>query len=220
MKALPRLPPLPPRLAALAAWALLGLLALPAARQALEASMSAHMLIQYPLLMLAGYWLAAALPARWLARLQRWNAHGISGLFATALMLAILMIPRVLDLALLDARIELAKALALVFCGAALQLSWRPAGLLVQGFFLGNMLPMMAVVGNLYASSPVRVCNAYLLDDQARLGQLLIWISVAVALLWFALLVRSLMQREAFFSQADSSEASASPTTSAAPESH
>ena len=216
MKALPRLPPLPPRLAALAAWTLLGLLALPAARQALEASMSAHMLIQYPLLMLAGYWLAAA----WLARLQRWNAHGISGLFATALMLAILMIPRVLDLALLDARIELAKALALVFCGAALQLSWRPAGLLVQGFFLGNMLPMMAVVGNLYASSPVRVCNAYLLDDQARLGQLLIWISVAVALLWFALLVRSLMQREAFFSQADSSEASASPTTSAAPESH
>ena len=64
MKALPRLPPLPPRLAALAAWTLLGLLALPAARQALEASMSAHMLIQYPLLMLAGYWLAAALPAR------------------------------------------------------------------------------------------------------------------------------------------------------------
>lgn len=214
------LPPLPPRLAALAAFGLLGLLALPAARQALEASMSTHMLLQYPLLMLAGYWLATALPAHWLARLQRWNAHGISGLFATALMLAILMIPRVLDLALIDARMELSKALALVFCGAALQLSWRPAGLLVQGFFLGNVLPMMAVVGNLYASSPVRVCNAYLLDDQARLGQLLIWISAGIALLWFAVLVRSLMQREAVFALAESSEASAVTAKSAALESH
>jgi hypothetical protein len=212
-------PSLPPRLAALAALVLLALLALPVARQALEASMSAHMLLQYPLLALAGYWLAAAMPPRWLARLQRFNAHGITGLFASAMVLAILMIPRVLDLALVDGRIALAKALALVFCGAALRLSWRPAGLLVQGFYLGNVLPMMAVVGNLYASSPVRVCNAYLLDDQARLGQLLIWLAAGVALAWGALVVRSLMQREAFFNQPESSDASAITPESAAPES-
>ena len=212
-------PSLTPRRSALAALALLGLLALPVARQALEASMSAHMLIQYPLLALAGYWLAAALPPRSLARLQRFNALGITGLFASALILAILMIPRVLDLALVDGRIALAKALALVFCGAALRLSWRPAGLLVQGFYLGNVLPMMAVVGNLYANSPVRVCNAYLLDDQARLGQLLIWLSAGVALAWGALLVRRLMQREAVFNQPESSAASAVTAESAAPES-
>jgi hypothetical protein len=214
MKALPSLTPL----GALAALALLGVLALPAARQALEASMSTHMLLQYPLLALAGCWLAAALPPRWLARLQRWNAHGITGLFASAMMLAILMIPRVLDLALVDGRIALAKALALVLCGASLRLSWRPAGLLVQGFYLGNVLPMMAVVGNLYASSPVRVCNAYLLDDQARLGQLLIWLSAGIALAWGALVVRSLMQREAVFSQPESSDPSAIIRESAAPE--
>jgi hypothetical protein len=216
MKAVPSLPP---RLGALAAMALLGLLALPVARQTLEASMSAHMLLQYPLLALAGYWLVAAMSPRWLASLQRWNAHGIAGLFASAMMLAILMIPRVLDLALVDGRIALAKALALIFCGAALRLSWRPAGLLVQGFYLGNVLPMMAVVGNLYASSPVRVCNAYLLDDQARLGQLLIWLSASVALAWGALVVRSLMQREAVFSQPESSDAGAITQESTAPES-
>jgi hypothetical protein len=216
MKALPSLPP---RRAALAALVLLALLALPVARQALEASMSAHMLLQYPLLALAGCWLAADLPPRWLARLQHWNAHGIAGLFASAMVLAILMIPRVLDLALVDGRIALAKALALVFCGAALRLSWRPAGLLVQGFYLGNVLPMMAVVGNLYASSPVRVCNAYLLDDQARLGQLLIWLSAGVALAWGALVVRSLMQREALFNLEESSDANAITPESAAPES-
>jgi hypothetical protein len=216
MKAVPTLPP---RLAGLAGVALLGLLALPMARQALEASMSAHMLLQYPLLALAGWWLASNLPQRWLARLQRWNSLGIAGLFASAMMLAILMIPRVLDLALVDGRIALTKALALIFCGAALRLSWRPAGLLVQGFYLGNMLPMMAVVGNLYASSPARVCNAYLLDDQARLGQLLIWLAAGVALAWGALVVRSLMQREAVFSQPESSDASTVIRESAAPES-
>ena len=33
---------------------------------------------------------------------------------------------------------------------------------------------MMAVAGQLYADSPVRICNAYLLDDQTRLGEWLI----------------------------------------------
>jgi len=193
-----KLPAVPSRGAmALMAAALLCLLAWPNARHGLEASMTLHMLVQYPLLALAGYLLAAALPRHWTARLHPWNAHGISGLFAAALMLAILMIPRVLDLALVDGRIETLKYLALLACGAAIRLSWRPAGLLVQGFFLGNVLPMMAVVGNLYETSPLRVCNAYLLDDQVQLGQMLVWVAAATAAAWFAWLVRALMQRDA-----------------------
>lgn len=174
----------------------LGLLAWPDTRHALEASMSGHMLIQYPLIMLGACLLAGAMPARWRAQLAPWNVYGISGLVATALILALLMIPRVLDLALVDTRVALAKWLALLLCGAALRLSWPGAGKLVQGFFLGNVLPMMAVVGSLYASSPVRVCNAYLLDDQARLGQWLIALSAVLALAWFAGLARSLMRQE------------------------
>lgn len=176
---------------------LLGLLALPVVRHFLEASMTRHMLLQFPLLMLAGFSLAGVLPPRWLARLSRWNGYGISGLFAAALLLALLMIPRLLDLALVDSRIELAKWLALLFCGATLRLSWQTAGLLVQGFFLGNVLPMTAVVGYLFQSSPVRVCNAYLLDDQERLGEGLIWMTAAVGLLWFGHLVLVMMRREA-----------------------
>ena len=184
------------KVSVLAAGILLCLLALPSARQWLEASMTRHMLLQFPLLALAGFGLAVALPRRWVVRLSEWNGYGISGLLATALLLALLMIPRVLDLALVDGRIELAKFLALLFCGAALQLSWQPAGLLVQGFFLGNVLPMTAVVGYLFESSPVRLCNAYLLGDQERLGQGLVWISAAVGLAWFALLARTLLRRE------------------------
>ena len=189
-------PKLSVRQAVLTALAVLALLALPDARRAAEASMTMHMLVQFPLVAFPGFLLAAALPGRWLARMTACNAHGISGLFGVAVVLAILMIPRVLDLALVDGRIELAKWLALLFCGATLRLSWRPAGLLMQGFFLGNILPMMVVVGSLYESSPVRVCNAYLLDDQVRLGQLLVWISAGIALAWFAHLTRVLLHRE------------------------
>ena len=179
-----------------AAGLLLGLLALPAARDWLEASMTRHMLVQFPLLALAGFGMAASLPQRWAERMNRWNAHGTTGLLATALVLALLMIPRLLDLALVNGWIELGKFLALLVCGAAVQLSWQPAGLLVQGFFLGNVLPMTVVVGYLFESSPVRLCNAYLLGDQESLGQGLVWIAAAVALAWFARLVLVLMRRD------------------------
>lgn len=173
-----------PRYQFMAAALLLVLLLLPASRHALESSMWRHMLAQFPLLLLAGAGLVGALPARVRAGVARWNAHGISGLVAVALVLAVLMVPRVLDLALVSPSVEAAKFSALLLAGAALRLSWQPAGWLVQGFFLGNVLPMTAVVGQLYIDSPVRVCNAYLLDDQTRLGQWLVGLAAVVALGW------------------------------------
>lgn len=172
---------LSPQAGAAAAAAGLAVLALPPVRQLLEASMTLHMLVQFPLLVLAGFLLARMIPAPWRLRADAWNAHGIAGLLASGLVLMLLMIPRVLDLSLLDARIEAAKFLALLGCGMALQLSWRRAGLLVQGFFLGNLLPMTAAAGQWFQDTPVRLCNAYLLDDQLRLGQGLVLLSVVVA---------------------------------------
>ena len=192
------------RFALPAALMLPALLALPAARHFLERNMTLHMLVQYPLLALGGALLAGQLPSRWIKpdRIGRsarngWNAHGMTGLFASAVILAILMIPRVLDLALVSAPAELAKIAALLFCGVAIRLSWQAAGWLVQGFFLGQVLPMTAVVGTLYENSPVRVCNAYLLGDQMLLGRLLVWIAAVVALAWLAGLFRRLIRNDA-----------------------
>jgi len=182
------------------AWAglvLLALLALPPARHALEASMWRHMLLQFPLWMAAGGLLAAALAHAPRRAIARWNAHGISGLVLVALVLAVLMIPRVLDLALLRPGVEWAKCTALLAAGAALRLSWRQAGLIVQGFFLGNTLPMAAVVGQLYIDSPLRLCNAYLLDDQERLGQWLMASAAIIAALWLAQVGWWAVRREA-----------------------
>lgn len=175
-----------PRTQAALGLALCVLLAWPPLRHALEASMWRHMVLQFPLLMAAGALLAAALPPRARGAVARWNAHGIAGLVLVAVVLAVLMVPRVLDLALRDPAIEAAKVAVLLGAGAALRLSWRPAGLVVQGFFLGNMLPMTAVVGQLYIDAPLRLCNAYLLDDQARLGQWLIALAALLALGWLA----------------------------------
>ena len=122
--------------------------------------------------------------ARWLRAVQRWNELGIAGLVGSSLALAVLMVPRVLDLALTDLRVECLKLAALVLTGAALRLSWPRAGTLVQVFFLGNVLPMMVVAGTLYQDSPTRVCNAYRLGDQQDLGLALVWVAGAALALW------------------------------------
>jgi hypothetical protein len=173
-----------PRWRTAAAWLLLLLMLMPPVRRMVESGMSAHMLIQFPCLMLAGAVLVKTLPARWLSAAQRWNELGIAGLVGSALALAVLMIPRVLDLALVDARVEALKLVALVVAGAALRLSWQRAGAVVQAFFLGNVLPMTVVIGTLYRDAPARVCNAYRLDEQQSLGTALVVIAIATAALW------------------------------------
>ncbi|VTU21912.1 hypothetical protein [Variovorax sp. PBL-E5] len=172
--------------------ALLVLLMLPPLRQALESSMSLHMLVQYPALVLAGALVGVALPASLAERLSAWNELGMAGLTACALSFAVLMIPRVLDLVLIDTRVEAAKVVALLFAGAVLRPSWRAAGLVIQGFFLGGVLPMTIVVATLYRDSPIRLCNAYRIDDQQRLGLGLLWIAGVVAVGWFSHAARHL----------------------------
>ena len=181
------------------AWAglvLAGVLALPPLRDLLESSMRLHMLVQAPLLALSGWWLAAALPPRTRSMLARWNAYGIAGLVLFAAASGLLMIPRLLDLVLVDGRLEAAKFAMLLAAGAALRLSWRQAGWVVQGFFLGNVLPMTAVAGQLYQDSPLRLCNAYRLGDQVALGATLVGISLAVAVGWGGWLFVALARRE------------------------
>ncbi len=180
----------------LVALGLLALLLVPVLRQWLTASMWRHMVLQFPLWMLAGALLVASLSPGARAHVARWNAYGISGLVASGTVLAVLMVPRVLDLALESALIEAAKCVALLMAGAALRLSWRAAGLVVQGFFLGNMLPMTVVVGQLYIDSPLRLCNAYLLGDQARLGEWLVTVAALLAVGWLAQVAWLTVRRE------------------------
>ena len=76
-----------PRLLALAALGGLALLALEPVRLAMEASMSRHMLLQFPSLLLVGFLLGGAIPLWWRTALAPWNRYGISGLCAAGLIL-------------------------------------------------------------------------------------------------------------------------------------
>lgn len=181
---------------ALCGLVLLALLAMPALRHRMEAGMASHMLLQFPLLIVAGALLAAACPAAWRRGLERWNTLGIAGLVASAGVLGLSMVPRLLDLVLVDARVEIAKWLALLACGAALRLSWHAAGVVVQGFFLGNVLPMTGVVGILYQNAPQRVCNSYLLDEQLLVGQILVWSALGIGAGWMALVAWRMWRAE------------------------
>lgn len=160
------------------------ILTIPAVRNMMEGDMALHMLLQFPLILLAGWLLAQGLTEQARARLQRWNHAGISGLLLAALVLMLWMIPRALDMVLSDGSMELCKFLTLLMAGMALELSWQAAGLIVRGFFLGNVLPMMMVVGWLYIEAPVRICNAYLSDDQLRAGSGLLALAIAGCTVW------------------------------------
>src|SRR3546814_14290185 len=115
--------------------------------------MTLHMLLQLPALLLAGALLASGLPPKITRSLAAYNAHGTSGLFFVLLVLSFWMIPRALDEAVLTPEVTLAKFSSLLAAGAALQQSWRPAGTIVQLFFLGNWAAMSATIGQIGRAS-------------------------------------------------------------------
>ncbi|MGH8123283.1 MAG: hypothetical protein ACREPT_10990 [Rudaea sp.] len=162
---------------------LCGALAIPAVRHALEATMTLQMLVQIPLLALAGWWFAQG-TLDWLdRRLAGWNHCGISGLLLASLTGMVWMLPRAMDAALDDPRITLAKFLSVpLLIGAPIALSWPRAGFVVRGVVLVELIATAIRLGWLYLISPVRLCSNYLLDDQQRLGKILLVVGVAILL--------------------------------------
>jgi len=161
------------------------LLLAPPLRGWLESSMTAHMLVQIPLLVLSG-WLAAASRAPHRSRsLQYWNPGGAPGLLLAVAITTTWMVPRALDLAVTTWPVDVAKALSLALAGALGQCSWARAGAPGQAFFVGNVAWMAAVVGLLLRDAPVRVCTSYLARDQWYAGTGLLLLATAVGVRWF-----------------------------------
>ena len=168
---------------ALAGLGLLAVLALPWTRQELEGVMILHMLVQIPLLAAAGAVMVMSMPAPWRMRLASWNRSGVSGSIMAVVASSWWMVPRALDAALASTAMELAKFASLpLLVGAPLALSWSSLGGMGRGFVIANVLPMWAVVGWLYLAAPVRVCNFYLVEDQAVAGAGLLAASIGLGL--------------------------------------
>lgn len=165
--------------------------------------MPLHMLLQMPMLLGAGIACGyaascAALhfqrtPNRLLAAVARLisgygkqlDEYGIVGLTFFLLLSAYWMIPKALDDVLVSAGAETGKFVAFFVAGLMFPGTLARANRVTQLFFLGNFAWMTAIVGMLYQDTAVRLCNAYLLDDQLIAGQGLVILSIAVPALWF-----------------------------------
>lgn len=113
--------------------------------------------------------LAREMPSPWLSSTQRWNEPGKAELVGCALV---------------GGRVEAIKLFALDMTGAVLSLSRQRAGVVLQAFFVGNVLWKSAVAGPLYQDAAVRVCNAYRLDDQPDLGLARVLIAAGARVVW------------------------------------
>lgn len=177
-----RLRPYASRIAALLFLALL----IPPVRQALEASMTAQMLVQIPLLAAVGYLARDILSERIQAGINDWNHRGITGLVLATLAGACWMLPRALDAAVTEPLVAVAKYLSVpLLIGLPLALSWPRMSFIVRGVFLAELIATCFRLGWLYLDSPVRLCNNYLLGDQQQLGEYMLMIGSAL-FLWIA----------------------------------
>jgi hypothetical protein len=150
----------------------------------LEGEMARHMLIEFPLLLIAGAAIGRALDERFGAQIACCNEMGLVGFAFASITLAYWMIPAALDAALLDEWMAAGKYISLVASGALLWSSFAAAPLAVQAFFVGNFACMTATVGLIYQSAPQQLCLNYRADAQWAAGEGLVAVAVIAACTW------------------------------------
>lgn len=173
------------------AWLALGA---PASRAWLESSMALHMLAQLPLLAAVGWcfgrsWMHSrpgGAAARALAGVQSFNAGGATGLIAASFVMVLWMLPRLLDLARLDAAADAVKFFSVPVAGLAVALSWPRLPVIARAVVHLEVIATLLRFGWGYLAAEERLCLAYLAGDQQNTGVLLLWLGAiyAVAAGW------------------------------------
>lgn len=145
--------------------------------------MIGHMLIVYPILVFVGYLLGQTIQEpRWL---HKANANGIPGVLIASFTLAFWMIPRWIDQSIGDTAFGLVKYLSLSMgVGTILAMSWQKLGTIARAVIKIEFLTMLFRLGWIYTISPERLCNNYLINEQALLGEALIATGIALSIIW------------------------------------
>lgn len=172
--------------------ALAASLSLPPLRVLIEQSMVWHMLVQMPLLVVAGACAATAWPQTLGGRWARINRFGLTGFMLAQCITVYWMIPALIDRSVVLPAADAAKLATLWLAGVTLRQGFVQAPVAVQLFFLGYGLPMLAWLGFHLADTDVRLCNAYSLQSQWVTGQGLVALAVILGLAWGSTLRRQL----------------------------
>lgn len=171
-------------------------------RSTLVQSMALHMLVHIPMILAGGIFLgkAAAMAVtrapcqsaaqKLAARVVDCDRHGVSGLLYASLVGLYWMIPKALDGVLLFPAAEASKFFSIILAGVCLSGSWTRADRVIKLFFVGGFCWMTAIAGLLYQESSTRLCNFYLLNDQAWTGRGLVILAVMIPVGWLLAEVR------------------------------
>jgi len=158
----------------------------PSIRNFLESSLILHMLIQIPALILAGWFMGRNLKSN---MMQDWNEDGLPGLFISLVFILFWMIPRWLDASLNETLWEILKFITIpLLIGVPLGMSWFRMSGFTRAVVWTNGISMLVVVGWLYISSPIRVCNNYLVNQQEEFGYAAMILALVIAIFWVVFL--------------------------------
>ena len=160
-------------------------LSVPPLRRVIEQSMAWHMVVQMPLLVLGG-WLAvrALSPYVSMPRLASFNQFGLTGFMAAQAIVAYWMLPSAIDRAVVLPSADALKLLTLFITGMLLADAFKRAPGALQLFFMGYWVSMMAWLGIYFATTDLRLCNAYSLQSQSNTGWGLLALGMTLSLVW------------------------------------
>jgi hypothetical protein len=132
--------------------------------------MFTHMVLQLPLLFLAGLCAGRRLNGPMATRIATFDAFGLTSVLLVISTSFAWMIPSALDLALLSPAVDLLKHVSLWAAGFLLGTARRRLTLAIETFLLGNVAWMLATAGLLYMDATARLCVNYLFDEQQAAG--------------------------------------------------
>jgi hypothetical protein len=158
------------------------ILLIPPIRVYMESTMIIHMLVQLPLLIIAGWFLGEYVNGKFPKVFIVYNDNGVPGIILFVAITMFWMLPRTLDEALAFPMYELFKFVSLPISGILLVDSWGKINALGRIFIYLNYLSMFALMGWLYLDSPIQICNNYLVNQQKVLGWGFIFITAVMIL--------------------------------------
>lgn len=139
---------------------------LPTFRFLLASSMSFHMLVQMPLIIMAGYLLSRKI----LYKTANQPLYFYLGCWLWILLSSMFwMLPISLDKALLNPYWDIFKILTLLIAGFSLKPALAGSKILSL-FFIGSIIMMLFFIGYFYQDSELRLCNSYLIESQKSTG--------------------------------------------------
>ena len=160
-------------------------LSVPPLRSVIEQSMAWHMVFQMPLLVSAGALAARALPGAGLpGKWNSFNLFGLTGFMAAQGVIAYWMLPSAIDRAVVNPGFDVLKLLTLFVSGMLLRDAFQRAPMALQLFFIGYWVSMMCWLGIYFATTELRLCNAYSLESQLATGWGLLALGLLLGIVW------------------------------------